>query len=179
MNTARTATLTEGQKACLRGVLRHMSSKDIARELGISPHTVDQRIRTAMRALGAGSRVQAAFMLAKDEGIQAYQSSAYQSLDVAPEEDQPTVAPSDHGWRQGQERHFEAVREDQAGFTAMLPSSAQRLPLPLPRGGARPHDLSTWQRAGWIVMITMGALITFGMFMAGLEALVRLKIGLN
>jgi DNA-binding CsgD family transcriptional regulator len=178
MDTDRTAKLTEAQRACLRGVLRHMSSKDIARELCISPHTVDQRLRTAMRVLGAGSRVQAAFMLAKDEGIPAYQSSAYQSLDVAPADDRPTLAPSDHRWRQDQGQRFEAVREEQAAFATTFYPSAQRFPLPLPRGGARPHDLGTWQRAGWVVLITMGALITFGVFIAGLEALVRLSIAL-
>jgi DNA-binding CsgD family transcriptional regulator len=175
MDTDRTARLTEGQKACLRLVLRHMSSKDIARELGISPHTVDQRLRTAMKLLGAGSRVQAAFMLAKVEGIGSYQSSAYQSLDVAPEADRPTLAPSDNGWRQDQGQRFEAVREEQAAFATTFLPPAQTLRLPLPKWGAQPHDLGTWQRAGWIVAITMGALVTFGVFIAGLEALVRLS----
>lgn len=40
---ARIAELTDSRRACLRLVYRHMSSKDIARGLGISPHTVDAR----------------------------------------------------------------------------------------------------------------------------------------
>lgn len=40
-----------------------MTSKEIARELGISPHTVDQRIRFALRILGVRSRSEAALML--------------------------------------------------------------------------------------------------------------------
>ncbi|MDB5686576.1 MAG: LuxR family transcriptional regulator, partial [Rhizorhabdus sp.] len=53
------AKLSEGQRACLRRVLMHMSSKDIARELDISPHTVDQRLRVAIQTLGAANRFEA------------------------------------------------------------------------------------------------------------------------
>jgi DNA-binding CsgD family transcriptional regulator len=59
--------LTEGQKDCLRLVLQLKQTKEIARELGISPDTVKQRIGIAMRALGADSRVQAARMLETHE----------------------------------------------------------------------------------------------------------------
>lgn len=59
--------LSEGQKECLRLVLIHMTSKEIARHLGISSHTVDQRIRYAIRILGARSRMQAALRLSEAE----------------------------------------------------------------------------------------------------------------
>ena len=42
------ARLTGGQIECLLLVDRHYSSKEIASQLGISPHTVDQRIRGAL-----------------------------------------------------------------------------------------------------------------------------------
>ena len=54
------AALPEHQRVCLRKVLEHKSSKEIAIELGISPHTVDQRLKAAMQTLGVGSRVAAA-----------------------------------------------------------------------------------------------------------------------
>ena len=41
--------LTEGQKACLRLVDDHMTSKEIGRSLGISHFTVDQRLDAARR----------------------------------------------------------------------------------------------------------------------------------
>jgi len=44
----RVAKLSEGQLDCLRLVDQHLSSKEIAVELGISPHTVDQRIRQSL-----------------------------------------------------------------------------------------------------------------------------------
>ena len=44
----RVARLTPAQLDCLRLVDRLLSSKEIAAELHISPHTVDQRIRQAL-----------------------------------------------------------------------------------------------------------------------------------
>lgn len=58
------AELTEGQKACLRLVDDHHTSKEIARILGISPFTVDQRLDAARRKLGAASRKDAAKIFA-------------------------------------------------------------------------------------------------------------------
>jgi DNA-binding CsgD family transcriptional regulator len=59
--------LTEGQKACLRLVDDHHTSKEIARILGISPFTVDQRLDAARRKLGAASRKDAAKIFVRIE----------------------------------------------------------------------------------------------------------------
>ena len=48
----RIARLSAGQLDCLRLVDQLSSSKEIAAELKISPHTVDQRIRQALAILG-------------------------------------------------------------------------------------------------------------------------------
>ena len=52
--------LTGGQIECLRLVNQHLTSAEIATHLGISRHTVDQRVRTALRVLGVQNRWQAA-----------------------------------------------------------------------------------------------------------------------
>jgi DNA-binding CsgD family transcriptional regulator len=52
--------LTEGQKDCLRLVDNLLTSKEIARKLGISPFTVDQRLDAARRKLQATNRKEAA-----------------------------------------------------------------------------------------------------------------------
>jgi DNA-binding CsgD family transcriptional regulator len=80
--------LTDGQRDCLRLVYNHMKSKDIARVLGVSPHTVDMRLRTAMRTLGVGSRIEAARVLVQEESggettPDLYQPLIYQAPDVA------------------------------------------------------------------------------------------------
>ena len=72
--------LTESQKRCLRLVLAHLTSKQIARELNLSPHTVDAHLKAAIRTLSAANRTEAALMLAEAEGEMASQPLAYQSL---------------------------------------------------------------------------------------------------
>src|SRR5687768_16981512 len=56
--------LTPGQIDCLLLVHQHLNSKEIGPLLGISPHTVDQRIRSALRTLGCKRRSQAAKLVA-------------------------------------------------------------------------------------------------------------------
>lgn len=50
------SSLTAKQREVLDLVLRHQSSKEIARALHISPHTVEQRILAARQKLGVSSR---------------------------------------------------------------------------------------------------------------------------
>lgn len=106
MDEDRLARVTEAQRACLRMVLRHMTSKDIARALSVSPHTVDQRIRLAMKTLGATSRIEAARLLAAAEPD--YQGLIYQSPDIDPADDVPPArAPARN---EGKVRHGKPSR---------------------------------------------------------------------
>ena len=61
--------LNEGERDCLRLVAQGLVSKEIARHLDLSPHTVDDRIRTACRKLKVRRRSQAAHLLASLEGV--------------------------------------------------------------------------------------------------------------
>jgi DNA-binding CsgD family transcriptional regulator len=62
------ADLTDRQKQCLRLVGAGFQSKEIAAKLGLSPHTVDQHLREAIRALGVSRRIEAARLLIDIEG---------------------------------------------------------------------------------------------------------------
>src|SRR3954451_10714952 len=64
----RIARLTPGQLDCLRLVDQLLSSKEIAAELKISSHTVDQRIRQSLAILGVERRAQAARIVAQYRG---------------------------------------------------------------------------------------------------------------
>lgn len=57
---ARLATLTPGELQCLELVATGMVSKEIARLIDVSPHTVDARLRVVTRKLGARNRFVAA-----------------------------------------------------------------------------------------------------------------------
>ena len=62
--------LTEAQRDCLRLVYQHMTSKDIGRALDVSSHTVDMRLRIAIKTLNVANRLEAAQLLAQHEAIQ-------------------------------------------------------------------------------------------------------------
>lgn len=92
--------LSEGEKQALRLVAQGFNSKEIARKLLISEHTVDQRVRTSLRKLQVPSRQEAArvFTQADDSATQigTYQPLIYQPKplvpvpDPTPSKDQPT-----------------------------------------------------------------------------------------
>lgn len=68
------ASLTDKQRAVLDLLIQHKSSKEIARNLGISPYTVDQRItatRLKLRAANRGevARAYSALLTTCDESV--------------------------------------------------------------------------------------------------------------
>jgi DNA-binding CsgD family transcriptional regulator len=86
---ARIARLTDGQRAVLSRVARHRSSKEIARELGISPHTVDQRLKRVQSILNVRSRFEAARLYADSAervpgGVGIWEGLVYQPPELSP-----------------------------------------------------------------------------------------------
>lgn len=74
--------LTDAERDCLRLVYQHMTSKDIARQLGVSPHTVDMRLRQAIRKLEVTSRIEAArALMANDLSIEIAQDLTIPAID--------------------------------------------------------------------------------------------------
>ncbi len=64
----RVHTLSEREKETLRLLLNGHDAKSIALALGLSVHTVNERLREARRKLGVGSSREAARLLAQAEG---------------------------------------------------------------------------------------------------------------
>ncbi len=184
----RLARLTDGQKQCLRLVYRHMSSKDIARELGISPHSVDARLRSAIRALGVATRTDAALRLAAHEAGAPYQSPVYQSPHIAAAPASVMLDPdNDTGRHQDEERDFyrlpdmEGVRARRvAEAVAAFDRSADpfwgrqgQSGSPVRAWGGR-NDLTVGARIGVILAIAIGSALAFGAILSGLASLARL-----
>ncbi len=67
MTAGRIDQLTEAQRACLRLVLTHHNSKEIAAMLGVSPSAIDKRIERAVQILAVGTRFEAARRLQEHE----------------------------------------------------------------------------------------------------------------
>jgi len=163
--TRKVATqLNEKQRACLRLVLQLKTSKEIARELGISPHTVDRRLKDAMERLGAASRFEAAQMLAAADH---YQSLAYQAPALAP----PGSPPSDRDDRSGDA----AANKLEAGSETDGEDLPPRLAR-LDRSGKVPPGPSYGpiQKLLLIGVVAIVSALAFGAVLSGLEALVRL-----
>jgi DNA-binding CsgD family transcriptional regulator len=91
--------LTEGQKACLRLVVQHHTSKEIARTLGISPFTVDQRLDAARRKLNATGRKDAAKIFAALEQIEICQPFVYEPSMLESTDDAVSQNILSAGWR--------------------------------------------------------------------------------
>ena len=169
--------LNEGQRDCLRLVLAHLNSKEIARELGVSPHTVDQRLRTAMRLLQAQSRFEAARIFAAHDHENTYHPLIYQPTAVEPAGENGNLDTSSE--RTGHENT--GVKDDRANVDsggavmALEQSEIRRRPLPFPRYRGEKNGLAAFERLGWIMAIAIGAALSFGGLIAGLEALSRLK----
>lgn len=162
--------LSAGQLDCLLLVDQHLSSKEIANQLGISPHTVDQRVRQALHILGVERRSQAARIVARHRG--AYQRLIHQSPHI--ETGSGTGHP-DEAIRL-QIRHADrAGRALDAGFiTEQRPSARPFLQLPFATRNNARNEMSVGQRLFWIAAIAIGAAFSAGMYLAGLESLSRL-----
>ena len=168
---SRVARLSAGQLDCLRLVDEHLSSKEIASELNISPHTVDQRVRGALHILGVERRTQAARLVARHCG--PYQRLIHQTPYV--EHGRSVVQPD--GTVSTQIRHADRVGgAGTAGFkTEQRPASFRpSLQMPFATRSNPRNEMSVGQRLLWIVLIATAAAFSAGMYLAGLESLARL-----
>lgn len=75
--------LTEKQRACLDLLLERKTSKEIARALGISKDTVDQRLKAARETLGARNRAETAVLYGQLKSI--YDRVVYDAAEVPPQ----------------------------------------------------------------------------------------------
>ena len=167
----RIARLTAGQLDCLRLVDQLLSSKEIATELKISPHTVDQRIRQALAILGVERRAHAARIVARYKG--PYQRLIHQSPYIVSgaQPSHPDAAVSH------QIRHADRAGEaGEAGFlTEQRPASIwPSLQPPFATRSNPRNEMTVGQRLFWIVAIAIGAAFSAGMYLAGLESLSRM-----
>ncbi|HEY0130626.1 MAG TPA: helix-turn-helix transcriptional regulator [Allosphingosinicella sp.] len=175
MDPKRIARLTEQQRACLRHVYAHLTSKEIAPILGIAPGSVDQHIKAAMKTLGVADRRTAAIVLAEHEGREDPPVVAYSSPDPAsPTDPYNFVPPIVSGW-QPHESAGASMREEQAFFRVATPVGSPTFQFPI--GSSKPGDLNWLARLAWIAAIAIGVALAFGALVSAIEALGRLTQG--
>ncbi|HET9336904.1 MAG TPA: helix-turn-helix transcriptional regulator [Sphingomicrobium sp.] len=172
------ARLSPGQIECLLLVDRHHSSKEIAARLGISPHTVDQRIRGALDKLEVERRGEAARLVAAalSPDDPTYQRLIHQSPHIDP----TALFGHQEGTVRTQIRHADRAGEaSPPGVKTEQRPVGLGSPLQLPFA-TRSHpsnEMSVGLRLVWIILIAMGATFSAGMYLAGLESLSRMISG--
>ena len=149
MTVAALTLLTPRERDCLRLVGRGLQTKEIAVALGLAPDTVDEYIGTARLKLGAANRRIAARQLLAAEGLVLPQSQGEEAMGV---EGQPSPTPEP------------------------MPTAEQTRPWPLPfrRPGEVNNELGIGPRLLWILLITIGLAIGFGMLTSGLKVVADL-----
>ncbi len=177
------ARLSNGQIEVLRLVNRHLNSKEIAVKLGISSHTVDQRVRGAIHRLGVARRSEAARLVDEHdrrEGswgstchpVETYQQLIHQTSDIdgKPAGTQTDVAVS-----------FQIRHADRTGGVGAVSLETEqrwaaiRPPLLLWSTPQQPgNGWNVGQRLAAIAGIAIAASFSAGMLLAGLESLSRL-----
>jgi DNA-binding CsgD family transcriptional regulator len=153
------AALTDKQRAVLDLLIQHKTSKEISRLLGISHHTVDQRIMLARAKLGVASRgevAQAYRRLLAETAAEAsiYERSVYDFSDVAV----PLDVPQDMS------------REDKADWLQPRPTRRGALPRAAFYDGealAEPyhHVLPEMFDGPYGTYIRLGTIAVFAMFL--------------
>jgi DNA-binding CsgD family transcriptional regulator len=141
--------LTERERECLRLVHAHRNSKQIARELGIKPGTVDRHCENAVKKLQADSRIDAALRLAAWETLgtgsqsEPFPMAAWPSsapFEGANEEHNDHEYGSDTGRQLGRGGRHPVEDGEHPGQASDGPPSgggdAQTVVLPDARGGA-------------------------------------------
>ena len=144
--------LSAAQIETLRLVFEHKNSKEIARIMDVSPHTVDERVRRALKKLNASNRIEAATILARNgvfDQVTPYQPLRYQLISLGDE------APA-----------------DEAGVGR---SSIRRLfdigsPFPTASQPANRHGLM--ERIIWPILIAFATILAF-------SALYSILVGLG
>jgi DNA-binding CsgD family transcriptional regulator len=167
--SSRLSKLSQAQCECLRLVNIHLTSKEIAIRLGVSRHTIDQRLDRACKSLGVSTRKEAARLFA------LYDPIIYEPFDIA---DKRAAAPAfpDLDYREERNDHQSDYRlyDASAPFVTDGLVQMQQITLPFPRKRGDANALSIKQRLLWAVLICCAAITVSGLLIAALETLGRI-----
>lgn len=140
--------LSPRERDCLRLVGQARSSKEIAIELGLSPFTVDEYIKSAVAKIGAQNRREAARLLAEQSG-------------------QPPIPQ-----KSGDEPP--ALAEVDPSHAAMVPDGSRKTPrwrIPILRQGRRYNELGWRERLFWIFVGALAIIVFFSQLANGMHVI--------
>ncbi|MEP4215478.1 MAG: helix-turn-helix transcriptional regulator [Parasphingorhabdus sp.] len=173
--------LTEPQKQCLRLVAELMSSKEIARILDISHHTVDQRLKRAQSILGVSGRAEAARALMSHEArhpqddLSGYDALVHQSSEVPNFRYARNADASVDEWSPSADSVETELREQQPFFFEKAENSPEQSALfSALFETKRENQLSTGARLVVMLAIVISGLVAFALLVNLAEGLSRL-----
>lgn len=176
---ARIAKLTAGQRDVLARIAHYKSSKEIARELGISPHTVDQRAKRIQVLLGVDSRFEAArIFVAAEAETPAVPGAAWGDLMYQPSALAEGPRPGEEvssGARNRPDDRPDILHQAQATYAFPVQHDVGRQPwhmVLLESGSA--NDLSPWARTVCIGVMTLASVLSLAAVVSLAEGLSRL-----
>lgn len=154
--------LTGKQREVLDLLIQHKTSKEISRLLGISPHTVDQRVMLARAKLGVASRNEVA--QAYRRLIETYEQPVYELSHIG----FPTL-PAENPEREDVDVELSGTRtlplaQHASGIESRDQDRTMQGPGPRIRDGVVYHQVlpemfdgphGTWMRLGYIAAITV------------------------
>jgi DNA-binding CsgD family transcriptional regulator len=155
------ATLTEKEKQTLRLIVRGHDAKSTARHLGLSVHTINERLRDARRKLAVSSSREAARMLLEREGATPDSVGDKQIGEAPGRQDEAQDGGPENG--SGRTKRFALIGTGAAimslalGFLALiaLPQAATA-----PEGGANSAEATSSAVAAsaqdWLALVDQG-----------------------
>jgi DNA-binding CsgD family transcriptional regulator len=169
----RVARLSDGQRECLRLVGRLQTSKAIAAKLGISPHSVDDRIRRALQTLGVQGRAEAA-QLVLEFGADSPQRLIHQSSRLAPDVGSFDKEASLDGATPFSDGVRNELAEGQAAYFApgLQIETSERWSFW--EGLLAEHDLPVWGRLAVILGVALAGVVLAALLVSLAEGLSRL-----
>ena len=132
--------LSAAQVETLQHVYAHRSSKEIARIMGVSPHTVDERLRRAIRILGVNTRIEAARLVAGETQPSTYQPLIYQPSELV-----------DGG----------IAADEQNAFAGKVELGAFSIGYPFPTKARPTNTHGLRERILWPILIAFGTIMAF------------------
>lgn len=173
--------LTEPQKQCLRLVAELLSSKEIARILEISHHTVDQRLKRAQSLLGVSGRAEAARVLMSHEAglpqddLAGYDALVHQSSDVPNFRYARNAGASVGEWSPSAGSVETELREERPFFFEKAEDSPEQSALfSALFETRRENQLSTGARLAAMLAIVISGLVAFALLVNLAEGLSRI-----
>lgn len=165
------AELTEAQVECLSLIAEYKTSKEIGRELGLSSHAIDARVKRILSALEVASRDEAARLYIQQRDP-AYQPLIYRTPDI---DSQVSL-----GEKPAAAAPFDEVAAGPIGYlNDSVIGGARSSPdwiiaLPFRTPGRPDNDLPAVARLTWIVIILLLVIVSVSLLINMAEGLSRL-----